>query len=387
MIQEKSQRLIDIFPYVNGIIIALSSLVLCLCAWSCYKLIILFLKTVHFFSQHSPNSGNQKLNFNSMCYFFDYWLFSITLESTLFIFASARLLLYPPSNHGDQVVFYSPDADPRKVITGTLATGNFFFWVSFIRYLSFYPKYAVLFTTIRHVLPRLGRFLVGVLILFAAFCCSCWLVLGRVHGKFSTFGKTIQSLFGLMNGDEVFDTLDGFKGSDGGDRSSDLYLVFLRLLIVAFVLLFIFIVLSITIAIITDTYEEVKVHNIDDREIDRRLRRGTLAFSTSHLAEFLRARDEKTKEEIEESPEMVSPCWYKWFRGQLKNDRKKWLSKNEHRYVSWTVLVLAVSYCFRLIGHNLKKSALILWNNVVFCKKPQTRCKCSLQCIQAETDF
>lgn len=389
VIQEKSQGLIDFFPYLNSIIIALSTLVLGLCAWSCYKLTVLFLKTVHFFStQHSLNSGSdQRLDFSSMAHFFDFWLFAITLESTLFAFASARLLLYPPSNQGDQVVFYRPEADPRGVITGTLATGNFLFWVSFIRYLSFYPTYAVLFATIRHVLPRLGRFLVGVLILFGAFCCSCWLVLGLVHGKFSTFGGTSQALFGLMNGDEVFGTLDGFKNGDSesDDSNSVLYLVLLRLLIVAFVLLFIFIVLSITIAIITETYEEVKGHNIEDEEVDRRLRRGTLAFSSGNLAQFLRNREEKTREEIEECSEMVSPCWYKWFREQLKEDRKK-LGKNEHRYVSWAVLVSAVGYCCRLFGHNLKTSALILLNNVAFWKKPQTRCNCSPQCIQAETD-
>lgn len=352
-------------------IMVLSVLLLILCIRSVIKSSLLFFQTVDFFSKHYKDSSDTRLDFNSMFQFIDIWFIAVVVESVLLFWGSFSLFSHPKFNYGEQKIFYNAEADTNGTVTRLLAFGNFFFWCSLIRYLFYYPKYTLLFSTLKHVCPRLARFAVGVIILFAAFCCSCWLFLHLVHSKFDTFSKTSQALFGLMNGDEVFGTLDSFSGVDGSN------LAISRFVIVIFVLLFIFVVLSVFIAIITETYEEVKGYysiefeNCTKNDFQKRIRRGTLPFSNNHLAQFVSGRCEIESEA--EIQERLSPCWYKWFREQLSTDQKNMKLQDrkicEFLTIYFSFFCSTVCYCLSLLWSDFKECALILLSNICFCKK------------------
>lgn len=74
-----------------------------------------------------------------------------------------------------------------------------------------------------------------------------------ISSQFRTFNMAAYCLFSLINGDEVYSTFKKLR-----DKT---YLVWLfsRMYIYSFIALFTYMILSLFIAIITDTYETIKV--------------------------------------------------------------------------------------------------------------------------------
>lgn len=134
----------------------------------------------------------------------------------------------------------------------SLGVGNFLAWVGILRYLGFFETYNVLILTLKKCAPNVLRLLVCILLLFFGYTFAGYLILGPYHFKFRTFYSSMECLFSLINGDDMFAS---FFSTDALDP---LIWVFSRAYLYSFVSLFMWIVLSIFLAVIMDAYESVK---------------------------------------------------------------------------------------------------------------------------------
>ena len=98
----------------------------------------------------------------------------------------------------------------------------------------------------------LCRFLVCTAFVYAGYIfCGC-LVFAPYHSKFRKLSTTSETLFSLLNGDDMFATFSNLK------TECSLINFYFRIYLYTFSLLFIYVILSLFIAIITDTYELIK---------------------------------------------------------------------------------------------------------------------------------
>lgn len=114
--------------------------------------------------------------------------------------------------------------------------------------------FQLLLRTIKRCVPSLFRFLACALVLYFAFVFPAWVILGPFNMKFRSFISTLECLFSLINGDDMYVTFSII------DRSKGIGIfIFSRIFLYIFITLFIYAVLNIFVTIIFEAYEEVKV--------------------------------------------------------------------------------------------------------------------------------
>ncbi|CAF3175046.1 unnamed protein product, partial [Rotaria sp. Silwood2] len=138
-----------------------------------------------------------------------------------------------------------------------LGLSSLFSWVGILRYLSFFPKYNLLFVTVQKTLPLILRFLLCALIIYCGFMFCGWIVLGPYHTKFRTISTTFETLFALINGDDMYTTYANLE-------TESVYVwLFSEIYLYSFICLFIYVVSSLVIALIIDGYDTVKKYYSD----------------------------------------------------------------------------------------------------------------------------
>ncbi|XP_039694652.1 mucolipin-3 [Pteropus medius] len=133
-----------------------------------------------------------------------------------------------------------------------LGTSTLLVWLGVIRYLSFFQKYNLLILTLQAALPNVMRFCCCAAMIYFGYCFCGWIVLGPYHEKFHSLNTVSESLFSLINGDDMFATFAEMQ------QKSYLVWLFSRIYLYTFISLFIYMILSLFIALITDTYETIK---------------------------------------------------------------------------------------------------------------------------------
>ncbi|XP_034039935.1 mucolipin-3-like [Thalassophryne amazonica] len=133
-----------------------------------------------------------------------------------------------------------------------LGTATMLVWIGVVRYLGFFKKYNILILTLRASFPNVIRFCCCAAMIYLGYCFCGWIVLGPYHDKFRSLDKVTESLFSLLNGDDMFATFLNLR------YKSYMVWFFSRLYLYSFISLFIYMVLSLFIAVITDTYETIK---------------------------------------------------------------------------------------------------------------------------------
>ncbi|VDK53431.1 unnamed protein product [Dibothriocephalus latus] len=128
---------------------------------------------------------------------------------------------------------------------------------SLISLASTYVCLQLLMRTIIRSVPGLLRFCACALVLYFAFVLCAWVIIGPYHVKFRTFMSTLECLFSLINGDDMYVTFSVI----GANQGLGIFL-FSRLFLYIFITLFIYVVLNIFVTIIFEAYEEVKVSAI-----------------------------------------------------------------------------------------------------------------------------
>ena len=134
-----------------------------------------------------------------------------------------------------------------------LGVGCLLCYCGILRYLGYFKGYNILVLTISHAMPRVVKFLTCATTLYAGYVICGWLVLGPFNEKFRTLSITSETLFSLLNGDDMFNTYQIMR-PEGPVLFSQIYLY-------SFICIFIYVVLSLFISVVMDSYETIKANN------------------------------------------------------------------------------------------------------------------------------
>ncbi|XP_058614540.1 mucolipin-3 isoform X2 [Onychostoma macrolepis] len=151
-----------------------------------------------------------------------------------------------------KICIQSKELTNYDVCSILLGTATMLVWIGVMRYLSFFQKYYILILTLQAALPNVIRFSLCTVMIFLSYCFCGWIVLGPHHENFRSFNMVANCLFSMINGDEIYSTFTKIRDKN------DLVWMFSKMYIYTFVPLFTFMILSLFIALITDTYETIK---------------------------------------------------------------------------------------------------------------------------------
>ena len=177
--------------------------------------------------------------------FLNLWYIMICINDLLIVLASLAKLCIE--------LRMREDTDLWDVTSLLLGTGCLLVWFGLLRYLGFFRTYNVLILTMKGAAPNILRFLLCAGLLYAGFVLAGWLILGPYHYKFAGLMAASESLFSLINGDDMFAAFEAFPR----DKAFGVWL-YSRVYLYVFVSLFTYVVLSLFISIIMDTYELIK---------------------------------------------------------------------------------------------------------------------------------
>lgn len=127
-------------------------------------------------------------------------------------------------------------------------------WFGVLRYLGFFKTYNVVILTLKKAFPKVARFLLCAILIYAGFTFCGWLILGPYHMKFRSLATTSECLFALINGDDMFATFSIMS------TKSTMLWWFSKVYLYCFISLYIYVVLSLFIAVIMDAYDTIKIY-------------------------------------------------------------------------------------------------------------------------------
>ncbi|XP_043217654.1 mucolipin-3-like [Amphibalanus amphitrite] len=250
------------FTIISSLVIVVCISSFAMCMRSMYRAQLLRIETVSLLHEHFEYD----LTYEEQLRFLNLWYVLIIINDGLIVFASLIHIQL------DIDLIPSPiGVETWNLCAVVLGAGNLLVWVGMLRYFSFFKSYNVLILTVKSAMPSVLRFSVCATISYAGFVFCGWLVLAPYHLKFRTISKTSETLFSLMNGDDMFATF-----AQVWPRSSMIYW-FSKLYIYVFIFFFIYVVISLMISIIMDSYETIKAFYRD-------------GFPMSPLDEFLAVR-------------------------------------------------------------------------------------------------
>ncbi|XP_055057452.2 mucolipin-3 [Misgurnus anguillicaudatus] len=231
------------------LIIVFDCVVVCACLFSlilctrsvCTGISLQFEYTTYVSSQHS-----KEVSWSERMEFINGWYILIIISDTLTIAGSVL-----------KICIQSKELTSYDECSILLGTSTMLVWIGVMRYLSFFQKYYILILTLRAALPNVIRFSFCAVMIYLSYCFCGWIVLGPHHENFRTFNMAADCLFSMINGDEIYATFTKLR-----DKNY-LVWVFSGIYVYTFIPLFTYMVLSLFIALITDTYETIKHYQRD----------------------------------------------------------------------------------------------------------------------------
>uniref|UniRef100_A0A8C2AZH1 Mucolipin 3a n=1 Tax=Cyprinus carpio TaxID=7962 RepID=A0A8C2AZH1_CYPCA len=220
------------------VVICSCLLSLILCTRSVYKGVLLQFEYITFASIYH----NKRVCWSERMEFINGWYILIIISDTLTIAGSVL-----------KICIQSKELTNYDVCSILLGTATMLVWTGVMRYFSFFQKYYILILTLQAALPNVIRFSFCAVMIFLSYCFCGWIVLGPHHENFRSFNTVANCLFSMINGDEIYSTFTKIRDKN------DLVWMFSRMYIYTFVPLFTFMILSLFIALFTDTYETIKV--------------------------------------------------------------------------------------------------------------------------------
>ncbi|XP_063623181.1 mucolipin-3-like [Cydia splendana] len=224
---------------LNILVILICSMSLMLCSRAIYRAQLLKELTVQFFRQ----AYDKELSLDGRLEFLNVWYIMIIVNDILIIMGSAIK---------EQIERNQFTNDQWNVCSLFLGTGNLLVWFGVLRYLGFFKTYNVVILTLKKAAPKIFRFSICALLLYAGFTFCGWLILGPYHMKFRSLATTSECLFSLINGDDMFATFSVMS------KKSHLLWWFSRIYLYSFISLYIYVVLSLFISVIMDAYDTIK---------------------------------------------------------------------------------------------------------------------------------
>ena len=229
---------------LNLLVIVICTTSLGLCSRSIYRAQLLKFETMSFFR----STYGKALSFDGRLEFLNLWYVMIIVNDLLIIVGSAIK---------EQIERKQFGTDHWNVCSIFLGTGNLLVWFGVLRYLGFFKTYNVVILTLKKAAPKVARFLICAILIYAGFTFCGWLILGPYHMKFRSLATTSECLFALINGDDMFATftLTSFK--------SPMLWWYSRIYLYTFISLYIYVVLSLFISVIMDAYDTIKIYYRD----------------------------------------------------------------------------------------------------------------------------
>lgn len=175
--------------------------------------------------------------------FVNFWYIMIICNDILLILGSILK---------EQIERKNFTVDQWNICSVLLGVGNMLVWFGVLRYFSFFKTYNVVILTLKQSAPKILRFLLCALMIYAGFTFCGWLVLAPYHIKFRSLATTSECLFSLINGDDMFATFSIMSSK------SQMLWWFSRIYLYSFIGLFIYVVISLFIAVIMDAYDTIK---------------------------------------------------------------------------------------------------------------------------------
>lgn len=224
---------------LNILVILICVISFALCARALYRAQLLRAVTEQYFEDYI----GIKLSFEGKMEFLNVWYIMICVNDILLILGSTIKEAIERQNFA---------ADEWNNCSLLLGIGNLLVWFGVLRYLGFFKTYNVVILTLHRAAPKICRFLLCALIIYAGFTFCGWLILGPYHIKFRSLSSTSECLFSLINGDDMFATF-----SIMSEKSTMLWW-FCRFYLYSFISLYIYVVLSLFISVIMDSYDTIK---------------------------------------------------------------------------------------------------------------------------------
>lgn len=229
---------------LNILVILICATSFGLCSRAIYRAQLLKELTVQFFRR----TYNRELSMEGRLEFLNIWYIMIIINDLLIIMGSAVK---------EQIERNQFTNDQWNVCSLFLGTGNLLVWFGLLRYLGFFKTYNVVILTLKKAAPKIFRFSICALLLYAGFMFCGWLILGPYHMKFKTLATTSECLFSLINGDDMFATFSIMS------KKSPMLWWFSRVYLYSFISLYIYVVLSLFISVIMDAYDTIKQYYKD----------------------------------------------------------------------------------------------------------------------------
>ena len=226
---------------LNSFVILVCCLSLLLCGRAIYRAQQLKIETIQFFQ----TVYGKVLSREGRLEFLNFWYVMIIINDVLIICGSAIK---------EQIDRKQMAGDQWNVCSVFLGTGNLLVWFGVLRYLGFFKTYNVVILTLQNAAPKVARFSLCALLIYAGFTFCGWLVLGPYHIKFRSLASTSECLFALINGDDMFATFSIMP------LKSPMLWWYARFYLYTFISLYIYVVLSLFISIIMDAYETIKLY-------------------------------------------------------------------------------------------------------------------------------
>lgn len=240
-IEYKTDTVIDstLRSILNVFVILICISSLSLCTRALYRARLLQRQTDTFFrvTYGYPLSQDDKMQF------VNFWYIMIVMNDVLLILGSILK---------EQIERKNFSVDQWNICSVLLGVGNMLVWFGVLRYFSFFKTYNVVILTLKQSAPRILRFLLCALMIYAGYTFCGWLVLAPYHFKFRSLATTSECLFSLINGDDMFATFSVMT------PKSQLLWWFSRIYLYSFIGLFIYVVISLFIAVIMDSYDTIK---------------------------------------------------------------------------------------------------------------------------------
>lgn len=229
---------------LNSFVIIICIISFVLCARALYRAWLLRGQCIDFFRI----TYGTELSWDGRMEFVNFWYIMILFNDILLIVGSSMKEQIERSN------FTANEWNTCSVLLGI---GNLLVWFGVLRYLGFFKTYNVVILTLKRAAPKISRFLLCALLIYAGFAFCGWLVLGPYHMKFRSLSVTSECLFALINGDELFATFALMS-----DKSPMLWW-FSRIYMYSFISLYIYVILSLFISVIMDAYDTIKKYYKD----------------------------------------------------------------------------------------------------------------------------
>ncbi|XP_045165455.2 mucolipin-3-like [Mercenaria mercenaria] len=148
-----------------------------------------------------------------------------------------------------------------------LGVGCILAWISLLRFFKFHNKVHLLFSTLYRAFWNVMAYLLCVLVLFIGFWVGGFVVLSPYHVKFRTPESAAETLFAMVNGDEIYATIAILENEKTG---GDWVWWFSKFYIGAYIAIFTVVVINLLIAIYMSAYESIRSYyheSPDERDL------------------------------------------------------------------------------------------------------------------------